>query len=149
MVVATLHKEKIPGGTEPLPANATFWTQRADFDEKRPQEAFLEAAVQLQEQFQKHSDTKFALLPKETAAGMTLVTVVYAPIAAYPLEIRGFEVGMEFIQKTRFGYVDTTDFEVYSEDGTFPVSPPNDTYMMMLMKTADELGPVGIATTRS
>jgi len=140
LIVATLHKHKIPGGDEPLPVSATFWMERADFDGRSPQEAFLEAAGSLQKKFQLHSDTKFKLLPKETMAGMTLVTVAYSPIVAYPLQDRGFEVGMEFTQKTRFGHVDASDFEVLSEDGTYPIKPPDDTYMMMLMKTAAEVG---------
>ncbi len=144
IVVATLHKEKIPGGTEPLPAHATFWTQQVNLTDKDPQDSFMEAAVRLQERFQKHSDMKFKLLPSGTAAGMTLVTVAYSPIVAFALDPKfhatGFEVGMEFTQKTRFGRVETKGFEVYSEDGTYPVKPPEDGYMMMLMKSVDEIG---------
>lgn len=142
IVVATLNKQMIPGGNEPLPINATFWTRRAHSDDMGGPEAFLEAAEKLQKQFQRHSDNKIGALPDDLRRGVTLVTVVYSPMMAYPLESRGFEVGMEFIQKTRFGRVDVKDFEVYSEDGTYPVEAPSDSYMMTLLKTAEEIGPL-------
>jgi hypothetical protein len=143
IVVATLNKQMIPGGTEPLPTNATFWSRRAHADDLGGHEAFIEAANKLQEQFQRHSDLKVLNLPETMRRGVTLVTVVYSPMLAYPLEDKGFEVGMEFIQKTRFGRVDTDGFEVYSEDGTYPMKAPNDGYMMTLLKTADEVGELG------
>jgi hypothetical protein len=141
IVVATLNKEQVPGGGQ-LPSTATFWTQRANFTELSPQDAFMEAAVVLQQRFQDSSDTKFALLPEETQAGITLVTVAYSPIVAYPLDPRfgerGFEVGIEFHQVTRLGRVDTANFEVYSEDGTYPIQPPSDGAILTLMQTAEE-----------
>jgi hypothetical protein len=140
IIVASLRKYKIPGGTEPLPLDATFWSERADFEGKSPQEAFLEAAERLQVRFRKHSDLKIANLPKETRAGVTVVTVAYSPIVAYPLETAGFEVGMEFFQKTRWGRVSSADFIVESEDGTYPIQPPSDGTMATLMATAEQVG---------
>jgi hypothetical protein len=77
--------------------------------------------------------------------GVTLVTVVYAPIAAYPhphLD-RGFEVACEFIQKTRFSMVDADGFTVHSEMGEYPIQVPSDETMMTLMRTPDELQGLG------
>jgi len=140
IIVGTLHKEKIPGGTEPLPQVATFWTVKASDAEKDPQAAFMRGAEELQKRFQEFSDSKFKLLDPSVAAGVTLVTVAYAPIAAYTGEVTGFEVGMEFHQVTRFGLVDASSFELVSEDGRYPVSPPSDGYMMMLMKSKEAIG---------
>lgn len=140
IIVGTLHKEKVPGGSEPLPATATFWTIKVSDAEKDPQAAFMRGAEDLQRRFQEFSDSKFKLLDPSVAAGVTLVTVAYAPIAAYTGEYTGFEVGMEFHQVTRFGSVDASSFELYSEDGRYPVSPPSDGYMMMLMKSKEAIG---------
>jgi hypothetical protein len=143
IVVGTLRKHKIPGGTEPLPQHATFFSERVDFEGKSPQEAFIEAAERLQKRFRKHSDLQISNLPKETRAGVTLVTVAYSPIIAYPLEDIGFEVGMEFIQKTRWGSVSSADFIVESEDGTYPIQPPSDGTVVTMMASADEVPDVG------
>lgn len=142
IVVGRLTKVKIPGGDEPLPHSATFWRQAAAWDEMDPQEAFMQAAQVLQKRFQKESDLKVKLLPKTTIAGLTLVTVVYAPMAAYALQRQGFEVGMEFIQKTRFGPVDAGGFEVHSEEGIYPITPPSDHTVSMYVKTMAEIGPM-------
>jgi len=139
IIVGTLRKHKIPGGTEPLPQQATFWSEKADFEGKSPQEAFLEAAERLQVRFRKHSDLMIANLPKSTRAGVTLVTVTYTPIVAYPLETIGFEVGMEFIQKTRWGFVESSDFVVESEDGTYPIQPPSDGTVATFMARAGDV----------
>jgi len=142
IVVATLHKEKIPGGTEPLPQTATFWTQPAPYNDTPPFDAFAQAAEKLRERFKIHSDAKIRLLDPAMQRNVTLVTVAYAPMSAYahPNRDSGFEVGMEFIQKTRFGRVDANTFEVYSETGEYPIKPPSTEFMGMLMKTVEELG---------
>jgi hypothetical protein len=144
IVVATLNRVKIPGGEEPLPKTATFWTHPASFNDMGSQDAFMEAALALQKRFQTLSDGKVVLLPDHLRKGVTVVTVAYTPIIAYPIDPRkgdsGFEVGMEFHQVTRFGRVDTDDFEVYAEDGVYPIQPPSDATMLSLMKSASELG---------
>ena len=63
------------------------------------------------------------------------------PIIAVPRARQGVELLCEFHQKTRFGHVDTSKFEVYSETGEFPITAPGGMEMMTMMKTADELFP--------
>lgn len=144
IVVATLHKEKIPGGEEPLPQHAVFVSLKAPSEEKDPYAAFLQTAEELQRRFREASDRQIQNLPQEMQADVTLVTVVYSPISAFALDgrfhERGFEVGMEYIQKTRFGRVGTSTFEVCSEEGIYPISPPSKEYMATLTKSVEELG---------
>lgn len=143
LVVARLNEEHVPGGGQ-LPNTATFWTYPANYSDMDPQAAFMEAALALQERFRQHSDTKFMLVPEDARAGVTLVTVAYSPIVAYPLDPRlgerGFEVGIEFHQVTRFGSVNTDSFEVYSEEGVYPIHPPSEGSLLTLMKTVEEWG---------
>lgn len=135
IVVATLNKQMIPGGNEPLPQTATFLTRPALYDEMPPQQAFLKAAEELQQVFEARSDALIKLLPDDVRQGVTLVTVVYAPIAAYPhpRRDRGFEVACEFIQKTRFSQVDAEGFAVYSDTGTYPIQAPSEQTLLYLM----------------
>lgn len=141
VIVATITKEHIPGGNERLPSVVSFLTHPAKFDdeEKLPEQAFLEAAGELQAIFKKNADQKFRLLSPHQRDMSTLVTVAYTPIMAYPLAERGFMVGCEFHQVTRMGRVDASTFEVYSDEGQYPIAAPNTIEMKTLMLTADEI----------
>lgn len=139
IIVATLQKQHVPGGNEPLPLTPTVLTHPGFFEAEDSMGEFKKAAEQLQARFKKYSDNKFRLLNPEFQKGCTLVTVVYTPIMASPKATKGMDLFCEFHQVTRFGYVDTSDFEVYSENGEFPVTPPGTLELAMLMKSADEI----------
>ena len=109
--------------------------------------SYLACAKELQQVFQEYSDRKFKLVDPDMRAGVTLVTVCITPITAAPRADVGLELYCEFHQVTQFGYVDTQGFEVHSEVGVFPISPPSTMDLMMMMKTRDELG-ISIAATR-
>lgn len=151
VVVATLNKKHIPGGNEPLPLTPSVLSHPGFRDADDPQAEFLKAAFDLQGKFRALSDRKFLLLDASQRAGITLVTVAYTPIMAAPKADRGLELFCEFHQVTRFGNVDTSGFEVYSDAGEYPISPPNAGELLSMMKSADEfraLSPSTRPTTR-
>jgi len=141
IIVASLQKQHIPGGSEPLPLTPTVLTHPGFHEAEDAMGDFKKAAEELQARFKKYSDNKFQLLSPEFQKGCTLVTVVYTPITASPKLTKGLDLFCEFHQVTRFGSVDTSDFEVYSDNGEFPVTPPGSLEMAMLMKSADEILP--------
>lgn len=141
IIVASLQKTHVPGGSEPLPLTPTVLTHPGFSEAEDAMGDFKKAAAELQARFKKYSDNKFRLLDPEFQRGCTLVTVVYTPIMASPKLTRGMDLFCEFHQVTRFGYVDVADFEVYSDNGEFPVTPPGTLELAMLMKSADEILP--------
>ena len=68
-----------------------------------------------------------------------MVTLVLTPIIAIPRADVGLELYCEFHQKTRFGFVDTDTFDVFSEIGEYPVECPTGMDMAMMFKTSDEV----------
>lgn len=140
-IVATLTKQHIPGGNERLTSLATVRSLPVPLPEnpgiKQAHEEFLKAGVALQAQFRKEADRAFILLDESMRSGVTLVTVIYSAISAHPLVDSGFQAVMEYHQRTRFGYVDTAGFEVYSEDGTYPIQAPRDEEMGYLLNPAE------------
>lgn len=142
VVVATLNKKHIPGGDERLPLTPMVLSHPGFSHSDDPAADFLKAAFDLQAKFRAHSDRKFLLLDKWAQQGVTLVTVAYTPILAAPKADRGLELYCEFHQVTRMGHVDTSGFDVYSDSGEYPISPPNTAELLTMMKSADELAGV-------
>lgn len=138
VVVSGLVRCQVPGGTERLPTHASVLRRVAAFDEAEPQAAFMKAAEELQREFERKSDNHFLMLDEQFRANCTVVTVAYTPLSAYPLADRGFAVGAEYYQVVRFGDVDVSEFEVYSDTGVFPISPPNEMTLASMMKPASE-----------
>ena len=139
VIVSRLVSAQIPGGDEPLPSTATLWTLPGPRDGDNIESLFMDCALQMQRRFQEHSDRQFMLLDEEMRQAVTLVTVCLTPITAKPQEIQGIDLFCEFHQTTRFGYVDTEGFEVLSETGVFPISPPTSMDMMLMMQPMERV----------
>jgi hypothetical protein len=137
VIVSRLNTQQIPGGCEPLQPTMLH---HPGFEHADSVEAeYLRCAQELQDEFQRHSDRKFLLMDPELQAGVTLVTVCITPIMAAPRATVGLELLCEFHQTTRFGFVDTTGFEVYSEIGKYPINPPSSMDLLMMMHPADAI----------
>jgi len=139
VVVARVNDKHVPGGTEHLPVEPSMLMHPGFSHADNADAQYLECALQLQEMFQDFSDRKFLLMDPEMRAGVTLVTVCLTPITAVPRADVGLELYCEFHQTTRFGYVDTEGFEVASEMGAYPISPPSTLDLMLMMRPADEI----------
>lgn len=147
-IVSKIITNQVPGGCdEPLPSDPTMLVHPGFDHAENPDAEYMHCAMQLQEQIRDYSDRKFLLMDPMMRAGVTLVTVCITPITAAPRSDVGLELYCEFHQTTRFGFVDTEGFEVYSEVGDFPYAPPSTMDIMMMMKTRDELG-ITISATR-
>lgn len=139
VIVSRLVSQQVPGGNESLPIEPTM-LHHPGFGEAADAEVmFLECARQLRASFDAYSDRKFLLMEPEMRDGVTLVTVCITPITGAPRADVGMELYCEFHQTTRFGFVDTKGFEVYSEIGEFPIAPPSSMDMLMMMKSADQI----------
>ena len=139
VVVARVNDKYVPGGSEHLPLEPTM-LNHPGFDHADNAEAqYLTCARELQEMFRDFSDRKFLLMDQELRSGTTLVTVCITPITAAPRADVGLELYCEFHQTTRFGYVDTEGFEVASEVGEYPISPPSAMDLLLMMRPADEI----------
>jgi hypothetical protein len=139
VVVSRIVKEHIPGGEEAMPG-VPVMLHHPGFDVcEDPEHAFMEAARKLMGIFMEHSDRQFLLMDDDLRSGCTLVTLVLTPIIAIPRATVGVELICEFHQKTRFGFVDTANFDVFSEVGDFPITPPGTMDLTMMMKTADQV----------
>lgn len=141
VIVSRIVKEHIPGGNEPMPLEPAMLHHPGVEHSDDPLADYLDAANHLRKSFERYSDRKFLFMDEHMRAGCTLVTVVVSPIMAVPRPNTGFELLCEFYQKTRFGHVDTTGFNVVSERGEFPISIPSTGEILTLMKSADELFP--------
>lgn len=141
-IVSRIVQDQMPGGGS-LPAQPTVLHHPGFESAEDPQSEFLDCAKNLLETFNKHSDRKFLLLDESMRASVTLVTVIETPIIAIPRPDQGVELICEFHQKSCFGHVDTTGFEVFSETGEYPIQPPNGMDLMSMMATADRLVPSG------
>lgn len=139
VIVSRVNTKHIPGGDERLPLEPTMLHHPGFSQADDATAQYLECARELQAQFQKFSDRKFLLMEPQFRSGVTLVTVCITPITAAPRADVGLELFCEFHQVTRFGYVDTSDFEVYSEIGEYPISPPSSMDLTMMMKSADQI----------
>lgn len=145
-IVSRLTSQHVPGGGS-LPIEPTMLLHPGFDQAENAESRYLECARELQAMFQQHSDRQFLLMDPAVQAGVTLVTVCITPVTAAPRATTGVELYCEFHQVTRFGYVDTEGFDVYSETGEYPISPPSTMDLMMMMKSADELG-IHISATR-
>lgn len=143
VVVGRLTKVHIPGGNERLPTLPTALGHPGVREASDPMGEFKRCADELALNFQAYSDRRFQLADPWTKQNCTLVTVVYTPIIAAPRPTTGFELLCEFTQVTRIGHVDALvdGFEVASETGVFPVSPPNDIELVTMMRSVDDLRP--------
>ena len=139
VVVSRINTKHIPGGDESLPSEPTMLHHPGFGSVGNADAMYMECARQLQEAFQTYSDRKFLLMDPSFRAGVTLVTVCITPITAAPRATVGLELFCEFHQTTRFGFVDTSDFEVYSEIGEYPIAQPSSMDLMMMMNSADAL----------
>lgn len=147
VIVARVNTKHIPGGTDSLPSEPTMLLHPGFEAADNAEAEYLRCARELQAEFEKFSDRKFLLMDPEMRAGVTLVTVCITPITAAPRVLVGLELFCEFHQTTRFGFVDTTGFEVYSEIGEFPFTPPTAMDLLMMMKSRDAIiGASGGAT---
>jgi len=141
VVVSRIIKEHIPGGKEAMPTQPKVLHHPGFKFADDVQAEYMSAAMHLRKSFEHHCDQQFLLLDEQWRATCTLVTVVVTPIMALPRPDQGVELICEFYQKTRFGYVDTSKFDVFSETGDFPINVPSPGEMMTLMVTADALFP--------
>lgn len=139
VIVARLNTKHVPGGTESLPSEPTMLHHSGFEAADNPEAEYLRCARELQAQFEQFSDRKFLLMDPEMRSGVTLVTVCITPITAAPQAQLGLELFCEFHQTTRFGFVDMTGFEVYSEIGEFPFTPPTAMDLMLMMKSKDAI----------
>lgn len=148
IIVSRINTNQVPGGRdEPLPSEPTMLMHPGFDQAENPEAEYMKCAMQLQEQIRDYSDRKFRLMDPQMQAAVTLVTVCITPITAAPRADVGLELYCEFHQTTRFGFVDTEGFEVYSEVGDFPYTPPSSMDLMMMMMTRDALG-ITISATR-
>jgi len=140
VVVSHIIKDHMPGDRPdtPMPSNPIYLSHEGCGTSGNRQADYMRCAEELHAKFMAYSDRKFLLMDKELRAGLTLVTLCLTPIIAVPREDVGFELLCEFHQKTRFGHIDTDDFEVFSEIGEYPVQIPTDEDMMMMFMTKDE-----------
>jgi hypothetical protein len=140
VVVSTIIKDHMPGDPEGVyvPSNASYLFHPGFDSKPDAQGQYMRCAQELHAKFQAFSDNKFLLMAPELRAGLTLITLVMTPIIAVPRIDVGVELLMEFHQKTRFGHIDTDDFEVFSEIGEYPVQVPSDPDMAMMFVTKGE-----------
>lgn len=139
VIVSRVNTKHIPGGNESLPLEPTMLMHPGFSHADNAEDQYLKCAVELQEMFRDFSDRKFLLVDDVFRAGLTLVTVCITPITAAPRADVGLELFCEFHQTTRFGFVDTEGFDVISEVGAYPFSPPSTMDLMMMMQSADTI----------
>jgi hypothetical protein len=140
VIVSRIVMDHMPGDAEgtPMPQEPTYLFHPGFDSQAGAQDQYMRCAQELHAQFVKFSDRKFLLMEPALRAGLTLVTLVLTPIIAVPRVDIGVELLCEFHQKTQFGYVDTTQFEVFSEIGEYPIQVPSDGDMNMMFTTKDD-----------
>jgi len=139
VIVSRIIQDHIPGDLpgQAMPSNPSYLSHPGFESPENPQSDFMRCAQELHAQFQSFSDRKFLLMDKEMRAGVTLVTVVLTPIIAVPRADVGVELLCEFHQKSRFGFVDTEGFDVFSEVGEYPVQVPTDGDLRAMSQTLE------------
>ena len=145
-VVGKLVRKHIPGTgefSEALPDPPMYMHIDPHLEDGMdPHVAFYRAAMRMRKQFHQVSIDRLLDLPEEVRPTATLVTVAYSAIYAAPVEMftpaseerTGFHVYTEYHQVVRYGIVDCTGFNVYSEHGEYPIDIPSDLDLALLMR---------------
>ena len=149
--VARITRSQVPGGGElrSLETHKLF-IEGAIPEGADPHVVYYRAANQMRDQFMKLSRQKILELPPELRAGAILVTVVESPIMAssrhtweneerWSKKVNGFDVSAYFRQGVRYNTKDLETFNIYSEQGEYPIDVPRGIDMSMLMKMDKEV----------
>jgi hypothetical protein len=120
-----------------------------------PHALYYQAALKMRERFRQHTLNRLLQLSEWQRNHVRLVTVVHQPIyarpygmmsggdgARNPFNTEGFEVACEFQTllyrnndfDTQDNLPDLSEFKRYSGTGEYPIDPPNDIEMGILMK---------------
>ena len=113
-------------------------------DDQDPHLAFYQASMQMRENFKADSLKMLARVPEVLRREAQIVTVVDNPIfmgtldalhggSHYAKNSDGFSVEADYTQYVIHGDVDPNGWEVYSEEGEFPIEVPSKIDMDMLM----------------
>jgi hypothetical protein len=142
--VARITRTQVPGGGRFSDLREHRLFVKGEFPQDvDPHVVYYKASHELREKFAKLSRERLREVPPELRAGATLVTVVEAPIMATSRfewnahhidRQRGFDVVAFFRQGVRYSTEGLDTFNVYSEQGEYPIEVPTDIDMGILMK---------------
>lgn len=153
-VVARMTRTQVPGGGQFSELRQHQLFVKGEFPEGTdPHVVYYKASHDLREQFAKLSRKRLMEVPAELRAGAVLVTVVETPIVATARhtwedysrlknqddQFRGFDVVAHFRQGVRYSTEGLDTFNVYSEQGEYPIDVPSELDMGMLMKMDREV----------
>ena len=144
VIVSRIVQGHIPGDApgQAMPLNPTYLSHPGFDSAEDYRASFMRCVQELHAKFQAFSDRKFVLLGEGARTSTTLVTVVLTPIIAIPRADVGIELMCEFYQKSQFGYIDSTSFDVFSEIGEFPIQFPSDEDLRSMLQGADQFNAV-------
>lgn len=148
--VARMTRTQVPGGGRFSELRPHQLFVKGEFPEGTdPHVIYYKASHDLREQFARLSRERLMEVPAELRAGAVLVTVVETPIIATHRQnwrygdegerVQGFDVVAHFRQGIRYSTEGLDTFNVYSEQGEYPIDVPSELDMGMLMKMDREV----------
>jgi hypothetical protein len=156
--VARLTRTQVPGGGSLGDLRPYRLFVKGEFPEGvDPHVVYYKASHELRAKFAALSRARLMEIPPELRSTASLVTVVEMPIIAsarwswesderqvrylerHGSERRGFDVIADFRQGVRYSLEGLDTFQIYSEQGEFPIDVPSDIDMGLLMKMDREV----------